>query len=100
MTKRHSVRVTILNEEYSIRSDTPPEHTRAVAQYVDDAIRHVMNSGLVVESGRAAILAAMQIAGELFEARESSADLAASLESLSAELRPLLPPSKRTAETA
>jgi cell division protein ZapA len=95
MVKRHSVRVTILNEEYSIRSDTPPEHTRAVAQYVDDAIRHVMNSGLVVESGRAAILAAMQIAGELFEARESSAELTTSLESMSSEIRPLLPPAKR-----
>ena len=93
--KRHSVRVTILNEEYSIRSDTPPEHTRAVAQYVDQAIRHVMNSGLVVESGRAAILAAMQIAGELFEARAASDELTSSMRSLGEEIRPLLPPGKR-----
>jgi len=27
-TKKHPVKVTILNEEYAIRSDRPPEHTK------------------------------------------------------------------------
>ena len=56
--KKHTLKVTILNEEYSIRSDTPPEHARAVAQYLDQAIRKVMSSGAVVESNRAVVLAA------------------------------------------
>ena len=30
-TKRNAVRVTILNEDYNIRSDTSVEHTQAVA---------------------------------------------------------------------
>lgn len=89
--KRTSVRVTILNEEYAIRSDTSAEHTRAVAQYVDRAIRQVMASGMVVETNKAAILAALQIAGELFEIRESTSELAASMRALSEELRPLAP---------
>jgi cell division protein ZapA len=96
--KRNSVRVSILNEEYAIRSDTSAEHTRAVAQYVDRAIRQVMSSGSVVESNRAAILAALQIAGELFEARDSADDLAQSIRALSEQVRPLLTDSKRGAE--
>ena len=69
--KKNAVRVTILNEEYTIRSDTPPEHTRAVAQHLDQAIRQVMSSGAVVESHRAVVLAALQITAELLAARES-----------------------------
>jgi cell division protein ZapA len=88
--KRNSVRVTILNEEYNIRSDTSAEHTRAVAQYVDRAIRQVMSSGIIVESNKAAILAALQIAGELFEARESAENLTQSMHALSDDLKPLL----------
>ena len=57
--KRNAVKVTILNEEYSIRSDTPADHTRAVAQHLDKAIRAVMASGGVVESNRAVVLAAL-----------------------------------------
>jgi cell division protein ZapA len=88
--KRNSVRVTILNEDYNIRSDTTAEHTRAVAQYVDNAIRHVMSSGMVVESNKAAILAALQIAGELFEARDHANQISRSIRNLSEETRTLL----------
>ena len=84
--KRNSVRVTILNDEYAIRSDTSPEHTRAVAQYVDRAIRQVMSTGTVVETNKAAILAALQIAGELFELRETSEEVTRSMRTLSDEV--------------
>jgi len=93
--KKHTVRVTILNDEFSIRSDTPPEHTRAVAQYLDQAIRKVMASGGVVESHRAVVLAALQVTGELFEARSAMKETDASIEALSEFVRPLLPPAKR-----
>jgi len=93
-TKKHLVRVSILNEEYAIRSDATPEQTRAVASYLEDAIRRVLDSGSVVESHRATILAALQITGELFEAREGS-DTTRRLQGLSAEVRRLLPPAKR-----
>lgn len=86
--KKNLVRVTILNEEYAIRSDTPPEHTRAVAEYVDAAIRRVLESGAVVETTRASILAALQIAGELFEARAGN-EMTEKLKGLSAEIRQL-----------
>ncbi|HTR78833.1 MAG TPA: cell division protein ZapA, partial [Gemmatimonadaceae bacterium] len=69
---KHSVKVTILNEELTIRSDTPPEHTKAVAQYLDQTIRQVMSGGQIVESHRAIVLAALRITGELFEERRVS----------------------------
>lgn len=93
-TKKNLVRVTILNDEYAIRSDATPEHTRAVAAYLEDAIRRVLESGSVVESNRATILAALQITGELFEAKQGS-DITERIQGLSAEVRRLLPPAKR-----
>lgn len=93
--KKHSVKVTILGEEYTIRSEASPDHTRAVAEYYDRAVKGVMNAGLVVESHRAAILAALQITGELLEARRDEAELARRMQRLADDLRPLLPPAKR-----
>jgi cell division protein ZapA len=95
-TKKNLVRVTIMNEEYSIRSDVSPEHTREVAAYLDSAIRRVLDSGSVVETNRAAILAALQITGELFEARAGSdGGMTERILALSAEVRRMLPPAKR-----
>jgi cell division protein ZapA len=93
--KKHSVRVQILGEEYTLRTAAPADETRAVAQYFDAAVREVMGAGMVVETHRAAILAALQITAELFQAREASADNLRDMKSLSADLRRLLPPAKR-----
>lgn len=93
--KKHAVKVQILNEEYAIRSDTPPEHTKAVAQYLDSAIRKIMASGAVVESNRATVLAALQITAELFDARQAVTNQTQSIQALSDYVRPLLPPAKR-----
>ena len=92
---KHSTRVTICGEEYTIKSDTPPDHTRAVAAYVDKAIRQVMGSAAVVESHKAAILAALSITDELFRERADSVEIAEMMNGLSSELRRWLPPTKR-----
>jgi cell division protein ZapA len=94
--KKHVVRVNIVGEEHLIRSDADPDHTRAVAEYVDRTIRAITNSGsVVVEPYRAAILAAMKITDELFGARAAAADLDAAMEALNGEVRRWLPPAKR-----
>jgi cell division protein ZapA len=99
--RKSSVRVTIVGEEYTIRSDSTPEHTRAVAEYVDRAIRDVMNNGNVGETRKAAILAALQITDELFRARAEAEEIAEGMRQLSSELRRRLPPAKRVSgETA
>ena len=94
-SRKNVVKVTILGGEYTLRTETTPEDARAVAAYVDDMISETMEAGQMVESHRAAILAAIRIAGELFEARDEAARLKAFMEELSAEIRPWLPPAKR-----
>jgi cell division protein ZapA len=78
MTKR-TVRVHIVGEEYPIRTERSPEVTRAVADYVDRTIRGILEGGSVIETQKAAILAAMKITDELFHAREQGAELAESI---------------------
>lgn len=93
--RKSSVRVTIVGEEYTIRSDATPEHTRAVAEYVDRAIRDLMDGGHVAETRKAAILAALQITDDLFRARADAEEIAEGMRQLSAEIRRRLPPAKR-----
>jgi cell division protein ZapA len=49
----------------------------------------------VVESHKAAILAALSITDELFRERAASDEVAASMSNLSSEMRRWLPPAKR-----
>ncbi len=93
--RRTSVRVTILGDEYTIRSDASPAHTREVAEYVDRKIRQVMSAGTIVETHKVAILAALQITDELFRARAEERGLNSAIEELSADVRRWLPPNKR-----
>ncbi len=93
--RKHSMRVEILGESYAIRTEAAPEHTKAVAEHLDRAIRQILASGSVIETNRAAILAALQITSELFQAREAAAALTASLNGLSGDVRRMLPPAKR-----
>jgi cell division protein ZapA len=93
--KRHLVKVVIVGEEYTIRSDASPEHTRAVAQYVDQSIKRVLHTASVVENHKADILAALQITDELFRARASAESMDEALDALSGEIRRWLPPGKR-----
>lgn len=96
MTKsKNVVRVSILGEEYAIKSETSPEETLAVAQYLDETIKSTMGPGGAADSKKAAILAALRITGELFEAREASRSVTEGMVALSDEVRPLLPPAKR-----
>ena len=93
--KRSSVKVTVLGQEITIRSEASAEHTREVAAYVDKTIRTIMNSGAIIEPSRAAVLAALQITDELFRARASQHAVDESMQSLSSEIRRWLPPAKR-----
>jgi cell division protein ZapA len=93
--KKTAVKVTICDEEYTVRSDLDPDYTRHVAAYVDQAIRRVLQAGPMVESHKAAILAALALTDELFESRKQQQQLAARLKQLAAELSRLLPPQKR-----
>lgn len=89
------VKVRIVGDEYSIRTDQSADHTRAVAEHVDRTIRAIMEAG-VNKTSKAAILAALQITDELFKEREGSDDVTREIRQLANDIRPLLPPAKRT----
>ena len=94
-SKKTSIKVEILGESYAIRSEAAPEHTKAVAEYLDRAIRQILSGGSVIETNRAAILAALQITSELFQAREANVAITGAMQSLSSDVRHMLPPAKR-----
>ncbi len=93
--QKTSVKVEILGESYAIRSEAAPEHARAVAAYLDRSIRQILAGGSVIETNRAAILAALQITSELFSMREAQENMASAMTALSADVRRMLPPAKR-----
>jgi cell division protein ZapA len=96
-TKKHAVKVMIGGEEYTVRSDLPPEYTREVAGYLDQALKRVLSQGPIVETHKAAILAALDITNELFQSRKGEREVAARLTALADDLAKLLPPEKRRA---
>ena len=94
-TTKNAVRVFIGGEEYTVRSEVPPEYTREVAAYLDAALKRVRDSLPMVESHKAAILAGLAITDELFQARRGDQEIAARLTSMADDLARLLPPAKR-----
>jgi cell division protein ZapA len=68
--RRSSVTVRIAGEEHTIRANAEPEYTRSCARYVDERIADLRSKGTLIETHKAAILAALSISDELFQARE------------------------------
>ena len=96
-TKKHAVKVMIGGEEYTVRSDLPPEYTREVAAYLDQALKKVLSQAAIVETHKAAILAALDITNELFQARKGEREVAARITALADDFAKMLPPGKRKA---
>jgi cell division protein ZapA len=92
--------VFIGGEEYTVRSELPPEYTRDVAAYLDAALKRVRDSLPMVETHKAAILAALSITDELFQARRGDQEVAERLSTMANDLARLLPPAKRGTRAA
>lgn len=76
MTEERTVTtVEIAGEEYAIRSEASSEYTMECARYVDRTIAEIMTRGSLVEAHKAAILAALALADQLFQARRETEDL-------------------------
>jgi cell division protein ZapA len=99
-TTKNAVRVIIGGEEYTVRSELPPDYTREVAAYLDAALKRVRDSLPMVETQKAAILAALAITDELFQARRGDREVADRLTAMADDLARLLPPAKRGTRAA
>jgi cell division protein ZapA len=69
MTRPNHVQVEIFGQSYTVRSGTDPQYVRDLAAYVDAQMRDIARSGGAVDSVRIAVLAALNIADEAFQAR-------------------------------
>lgn len=95
MDQRTVVKVRIMGEEYTLRTEASPEHTRTVAEHVDRTIRAILSGSSTMETHKAAILAALQITDDLYRERHLMEELGKDMRQLAADIRPLLPPTKR-----
>jgi len=65
-----SVTVRIAGEEHTIRASAEEVYTRKCAKLVDDRIHQIRLQAGLIEGHKAAILAALSIADECFQAQE------------------------------
>jgi len=64
------VKVEIYDQSYNVHAEGNEENLRKLAAYVDGKMRDVAETTRMVDSLRVAVLAALNIADELFMARE------------------------------
>jgi len=78
--KQSRIDVEINGVHYSIKSDTAPEKIILISQHVDEQLRLVMRRNPRLSLYEAAVLVALNIAGELFNLREEYDNLTSILE--------------------
>jgi len=67
----NKVMVNIYGEEYPITGVSDPSYISRIADFVDAKMKETANSSRVMTRNKIAILAAMSIASELYEKKES-----------------------------
>ncbi len=83
---RNPVTVVIAGEEYKLRAEATAEYTQQCAAYLDRTLSELLRQATVVERDRAAILAALSITDQLFQARAELEVLRADVARLSGKL--------------
>ena len=84
--EKTSVTVRIAGEEHTIRASAEPAYTRRCAKLVDDRIHQIRLQAGLIEGHKAAILAALSIADECFQAQEELASVRQDVAARAAEL--------------
>lgn len=72
---KQSVQVSILGQQFNLRSDAPPEQVHQVARFVEDQISQVTSSGRAVDSLQAAILALLNVSAAHLGGEAPSSEL-------------------------
>lgn len=70
--KPHTVHVEIFGQSYAVRAGAEPGHVEKLAAHVDAEMQQVSRASGAVDSVRIAVLAALNIADELFRERATS----------------------------
>ncbi|MEW6126636.1 MAG: cell division protein ZapA [Acidobacteriota bacterium] len=70
----YSHKVVIYNQTYNLRSQHEPEYINELAAHVNRRMNEIASQTMTVDSLRVAILAALQIADELYQSRQEMRD--------------------------
>ena|SRR3990172_1574913 len=84
------VPVQIAGQRYPIRSSLDPEYVTRLALYVDEKMRAAADSTPTGDSLRLAVLAALNVADELFRCRDANRERDGQLAERAGELERLL----------
>ena len=82
--------VEILGQRYPIRTTLDPEYVAQLASYVDEKIRAAGEAAPTGDSVRLAVLAALNIADELFRCRDTTRERSDHLAERTVEIERLL----------
>ena len=90
MTEKNTEKVEIFGQEYKIKGVGNPQYIHRIAGYVDKKMREIAHSSGIMSQSRIAILAALNIADELYQEREELEKRQEELEGKAARLGELL----------
>ena len=89
-----TIEVEIHGTTYNVRGGQDPEHLRQLADYVDQRMSEVASMTSTISTTKVAVLAALNIAEELFRSRsgrdETKDDLTERMTNLAGELEQVL----------
>ncbi len=75
MAGRNTVSVDIFGKTYLVLAGADPEYTRTLACYVDEKMQNVSKQSNAVDTQKVAVLAALNIANELFQAERTESEM-------------------------
>ena len=82
--------VTIFGKEYTLKGGADSEYVQEIAAFVDERMNEVARNSAVASTARVAILAAVNIADELFREQQKKLESVATLEDRSIQITRLL----------
>tara|TARA_Y100001935_G_C17286784_1_gene500841 strand:+ start:1411 stop:1707 length:297 start_codon:yes stop_codon:yes gene_type:complete len=73
MSKNNLIKVTIMDQEYTVNTTASPDYIKKLSNFLNDKMSEIKESGIEKDSQlRIAVLAAMNIADELFQIEDKN----------------------------
>ena len=90
MFEPESVTVTIFGKSYTLKGEADADYVQEVAAFVNERMSEVADASAVTSTAKVAILAAINIADELFREQQKRLQTMATLEDRSVQIAHLL----------
>lgn len=71
MTKPNRVEFNLLGQKYTIKSEAAPEYVRKLVAHVEKIVKQIQGERAPQDPQKLAVLAALYIADELFQSRDT-----------------------------